>query len=61
MKPRSPRSFTIAAATHPTTGKPCVVLDFGKLGRIALEADDVERFKDELDRQLEAAAEMGTT
>jgi hypothetical protein len=38
-----------------------VLLNFGKLGQIALEADDVERLKAELDRQLEAAAAMGST
>ena len=61
MKPRAPRSFIITPATHPLTGKPCVVLNFGKLGQIALEGDDVERLKAELDKQLEAAAELGTT
>jgi hypothetical protein len=54
VKPRAPRSFLIAPATHPVTGKPCVVLNF-------FEGDDVERLKAELDKQLEAAAELGTT
>jgi hypothetical protein len=43
VKPRTPQFFLITPATHTTTGKPCVVLNFGKLGQIALEADDVER------------------
>lgn len=59
--PRAPTSFVIIPATHPTTGRPCVVLTFGKLGRIALEGDDVERLKAELDNQLAAATELGTT
>jgi hypothetical protein len=61
VKPRTPQFFLITPATHTATGKPCVVLNFGKLGQIALEADDVERLKAELDKQLQAAADMGTT
>ena len=61
MRPRAPTSFTITPATHPTTGRPCVILGFGKLGFIAMEGDDVERLKAELDKQLAAAAELGTT
>ncbi len=61
VKPRTPRSFQLIPAVHPVDGKPIVMLDFGKLGRITLDADDVERFIAQLELQLRAARALGTT
>lgn len=60
MKPRAPRSFTIAPA-RAGDGKPIVILHFGKFGQIALDADDVDRMKAELDKTIRAAAALGVT
>jgi hypothetical protein len=56
---RPPASFKIADGLN--AGKPVVILDFGRLGRIVLDGDDVERLKAQLDAKLAAAAARGTT
>ncbi len=59
MKPRAPTSFKLIPAQ--SDGKPVVVIDFGRLGRITLSADDVDRFIAELEKTLRAAREVGET
>lgn len=56
---RPPQKFVTAPGQN--EGQPVVVLDFGRLGRVVLDGDDVERLKNELDRQLRAARAMGQT
>lgn len=55
----TPSSFKIIAGQ--SQGKPVVILDFGKLGMLHLGADDLERFKNELDAHLREAVRMGGT
>jgi hypothetical protein len=61
VKPRTPTSFTLIPSVHPVDGKPVVVIDFGRLGRITLGADDVDRFVAALEAKLREARELGTT
>lgn len=60
-KPRTPTSFALIPAVHPVDGKPVVIIDFGRLGQITLDGDDVERFIAELEVKLRQALELGTT
>jgi hypothetical protein len=55
------RSPVLKIAGGLNEGKPVVILDFGRLGRIVLDGDDVERLKAQLDGHLAAAAARGTT
>ena len=59
MKPRTPRAFTIMPA-H-SEGKPVVLIDFGKFGRITLDAHDVSRLIAELEKTLHKARDLGET
>jgi hypothetical protein len=61
VKPRTPTSFTLIAQPHPVDGKPVVVIDFGRFGRIAMDADDVDRFIAALEAKLRESRAMGTT
>ena len=61
MKPRTPTSFTLIPQVHPVDGKPVVVIDFGRFGRITLDADDVDRFISALEGKLREARAMGST
>jgi hypothetical protein len=60
-RPRTPTAFTLIPQVHPVDGKPVVVIDFGRFGRIALDADDVQRFIAALEAKLREARALGTT
>lgn len=60
MKPRTPTAFTLIPAVN-DDGKPVVVIDFGRFGRITLDGDDIERFVALLEAKLREALELGST
>ena len=58
-KPKNVTSFTIRPGL--LSGKPVVILDFGKVGQSVMNADDLEGLIAELERNLRAARELGET